>query len=109
MFNFNQMDETEATREYYDREVTKFIDELFSDNTLEVVEHYASENNLISSEGMLSDQFDEQVAPHVITAYGPDDEPAMNEAFCNWSDGLCKDGQLHDIQYNQYCYVGKYS
>lgn len=76
---------------------------------LELVELYASENNLIDSEIELSVRFDDDIAPLVVAEYGVDDEPAMNEAFNNWSDSLCKNDELHSEQYNQYCYVGKYS
>jgi hypothetical protein len=74
---------------------------------LEIVELYAEENNLIASEQELSDRFDEEVLPSVIAQYGEDDEPALNEAFNNWTDMLCKDGELHDEQYDKYCYVGR--
>ena len=81
---------------------------------LEAVELWAEDHNipygdLITSERDLSDRFDEQIAPGVIALYRENDKPAMNEAFNNWSDTLCKDGELHDEQYNKYCYVGKYS
>ena len=76
---------------------------------LELAEYYAAVNNLWSDEDQLSETFDEDIAPLVIAQYGEDDEPAMNEAFNNWTDGLCKDGSLHESQYNDYCYVGKYS
>lgn len=76
---------------------------------LEIIEEYAGINGGIDSEDMLSEYFDDQIAPLVIEQYGEDDEPAMSEAFNNWSDSLCKDGVLHELQYNQYCYTGKYS
>jgi hypothetical protein len=79
----------------------------YHDETLlEMVELYATEMGYIASEDELSEQFDEQVLPHVIAQYGEEDEPAINEAFCNWSDGLCKDGEIHSEQYDNYCYVG---
>ena len=74
-----------------------------------LVEVYGAENNLISSEEELSEQFDEHVAPGVIEHYGEDDTIAINEAFNDWADARCKDGDIHEEQYNQYCYVGRYS
>lgn len=74
---------------------------------LEVVELYAEDNNMIASEDELSKLFDEEILPLVITDYGEDDSVAINEAFNNWSDILCKDGELHPEQYNAYCYVGR--
>jgi len=74
-----------------------------------LVEIYGAENNLISSEEELSEQFDEHVAPGVIEHYGEDDTIAINEAFNDWADARCKDGDIHDEQYACYDYVGKYA
>lgn len=74
---------------------------------LELVELFAEDNDLIASEEELSERFDEEILPHVIEEYGEDDQPAINEAFNNWTDSLCKDGLLHETQYNSYCYVGR--
>ena len=77
---------------------------------LDLAEAYAEENDSIFiSEDAVSEYFDEYVAPMVLETYGPDDTTAFNEEFNNWSDALCKDGDLHAEQYNEYCYVGKYS
>lgn len=76
---------------------------------LEIIEEYASDNGGYSNEEELSKAFDEQIAPLVIQQHSEDDTIAMNEAFNNWTDGLCKDGEIHDEQYDKYCYVGKYS
>jgi len=79
------------------------------ENLLEMVELYATEMGYIASEDELAERFDESVLPHVIAQYGADDKPAISEAFNNWSDGLCKDGEIHPEQYSQYCYVGNAS
>lgn len=76
---------------------------------LELVECYAEENSLISSEEELSDRFDSEMLPLIIEQYSEDDTPAINEGFNNWTDSLCKDGELHDTQYSSYCYVGRLS
>ena len=76
---------------------------------LEIIEEYATDRDGIDSEQELSARFDEDIAPLVIEQHGEDDWPAMNQAFHDWSDSLCIDGELHELQYNQYCYVGKYS
>lgn len=76
---------------------------------IDIIEAYAADNGGYDSEESLSEAFDEQVAPAVIEQYGEDDEPAINEAFNNWTDSLCKDGTIHDEQYKRYCYVGKYA
>lgn len=74
---------------------------------LEAVELWAEDNNAISSETELSKRFDEEVLPSVIAQYGEDDSVAINEAFNDWSDMLHKDDELHEEQYNNYCYVGR--
>ena len=74
-----------------------------------MIELYATDNGLIDSEQMLSERFDETIAPDIIAHYGEDDTVAMNEAFNNWTDTLREDGEIHEEQYNQYCYVGLYS
>ncbi len=73
---------------------------------LELVECYALENGFISSEEKLSDIFDEDILPSVIEEYGADDQIAIDTTFNDWSDGICKDGYLHPVQYDEYIYVG---
>ena len=79
------------------------------ENPLEMVELYAEEMGYIGSEDALSELFDELISEAVVVQYGADDIPAMSEAFNNWSDSLCKDGEIHPLQYDQYCYVGEYA
>lgn len=79
------------------------------DTILEIVEELATYEGWVSSEEELSKKFDEEVAPLVIEQYGENDSDAMNQSFNDWSDSLCKDGEIHEAQYNEYTYVGKYS
>jgi hypothetical protein len=74
---------------------------------IDIIEFYASDNDMICCEEELSERFDSEILPGVIEAYGEDDEPAISEAFNNWTDMLCKDGEIHPEQYNSYCYVGR--
>jgi len=83
------------------------VSDFKSFDLLEAVELWATENGLIDSEQELSDRFDEEYLPHIIEQYGEDDQPAIEEGFSNWSDKLCKDDQLHDVQSSLYVYVGK--
>ena len=109
--NFNNYDDEEIAREFLDidtRNLMELLNEA-GDGTIYIVETFAEANNLIDSEEALSELFDEEIAPLVIEQYGENDIPAMSESFNNWSDSLCKDGELHSIQYHEYCYVGKYS
>jgi len=46
--------------------------------------------------------FTDNIMPHVREQYEQDgipDWPARSEAWCNWTDSLCKDGQISDWQY----------
>ena len=46
--------------------------------------------------------FDNHVLPVVIQLHEKDgqfDEPARSEAWNNWTDAMCKDGQISDWQY----------
>lgn len=79
------------------------------ENLLEMIEMYAEERGHISSNEELSELFDDSIAPMVVKQYGEDDKVAMNEAFSNWLDGLCKEGEIHPEQYSKYHYVGEYS
>ena len=74
---------------------------------IDLVELYAEDNGQIASEAELSKRFDEEVLPSVVAQYGEDDTVAINEAFNDWTDMLCKDGEIHPEQYDSYCYVGK--
>lgn len=76
---------------------------------LELAEAFAEENGLIASEDELSERFDEEILPLVIEQYSEDDNIAIREAFNDWSDSLCKDGEIHESQYNTYCYVGSHA
>lgn len=76
-------------------------------DTLEMVELYAEDNGQIASESELSKRFDEEVLPGVLEHYSESDSVAINEAFNDWTDSLCKDGEIHPAQYDSYCYVGR--
>ena len=84
------------------------------ENLLEMVELYAEEIGAISTEEALSERFDEQELPSIIENNGRvgkefTDTVLVNECFNNWTDMLCKDQEIHPKQYDNYCYVGKYS
>ena len=77
---------------------------------LELAEAFAEQNGMpYDSEESLSEVFDEIIVQGVIDQYSEDDQCAIDQAFNDWTDGLCKDGQLHSSQYQEYVYVGKYS
>lgn len=84
------------------------------ENLLEMIELYAEEKGYVASEEELSEKFDNEVMPSILEQFGEkgkpfEDEVMVNEEFNNWTDMLCKDGEIHLEQYENYCYVGKYS
>ena len=83
-------------------------------NLLELVECYAIENDLPSCEEDLSERFDNDVMPSILETHGEpgisfEDTDMATQAFNDWADGLCKDGEIHDEQYSNYAYVGEWS
>ena len=76
---------------------------------LDLVEEFASDNNLIASEAELSERFDDENEEWLEKMNSQGDQVAIDTHFNDWSDGLCKDGLIHDKQYHEYCYVGKYA
>jgi len=46
--------------------------------------------------------WDSEIKPLVIAQFGADDTCALSESWNDYTDGLCKDGQLSDLQYH-YC------
>jgi hypothetical protein len=51
--------------------------------------------------------FREDILPLVVQTYELDgfrDGPARCETWCNWTDSLCKDGQISDWQYMNWTY-----
>jgi hypothetical protein len=84
------------------------------ENLLDMVELYADECGLIDSEDALSERFDDEVMPGILETYGKpgvefEDTDMVTQEFNDWTDMLCKEGEIHPEQYNQYGYVGKYS
>lgn len=46
--------------------------------------------------------WDSEIKPAVIAHYGKDDYTALSESWNDYTDALCKDGELSDLQY-QHC------
>ncbi len=114
MNNFNQFDLRDELIERitYDSDVhSDELLKLLDVTELSFIEQYAEENGLIDSEEALTERFNDEILPliyerHGIPGIAFNDERMINEAFNNWTDGLCKGGELHDLQYNKYCYLG---
>jgi len=58
-------------------------------------------NKFLSHDQALED-FKAEILPLVYAKYDRDDAIAVREAFNNWTDSLCKDGQIDDTQYSQW-------
>lgn len=43
----------------------------------------------------------QELRPRVLRKY-PNDKPALREAWNDWTDGLCKDGQITQRQYDRW-------
>ncbi len=80
---------------------------------LEIVEQCAEWQNIgnslrvIASEEDLSELFDEMNTDWLKDH--ENDQCAIDQCFNDFTDFLCKNGEIHPEQYNNYCYVGKYS
>jgi hypothetical protein len=84
------------------------------DTLLELVEALAEHEGAIASEDELSEKFDNEIMPHILEQYGKpgiefEDTDLVIQAFNDWTDGLCKDGEIHQAQYDNYEYVGEWS
>jgi len=56
------------------------------------------DDNYPSYNDVLAD-FEENILPAVVEEYGWDDVPTKREAWNNWTDSLCKNGQITTHQY----------
>jgi len=77
---------------------------VYGDSELELVETYALENGFADGEEALGALFEEyleelELATLVILE---DDEPMMSEMWSNWVDMMVSDGNLHQLQADQY-------
>ena len=50
----------------------------------------------------LIERFEVEVLPETVQQYGAD-QCALDQAFNNWTDGLCRNGEISDRQYNEVC------
>lgn len=79
-------------------------------STLELVEELAEvENHPYFSEEVVSEIFDRDELPGVLIVFGENDQPAIREAYNDWTDSLNKAGELHDEQFRNYGYVGTHA
>lgn len=76
-------------------------------NLLEIVEGLAKREGMISDEEELSGRFDNMMdeCHEYPEHFTPTD---IRTFFNDWSDEVCKEGEIHEEQYNQYGYVGRF-
>ena len=115
MTNFSDFDYVEffqdiASEDLRDR-CLEAIEATIEENLgkLEIIEEFAEYHGLISSESELSERFDDENEEILIPLAAKNDSVAISEFFNNWTDSMCKGGEIHGEQYDEYCYVGKYS
>lgn len=81
--------------------VYEIVSEYFNN---EVLERYEEEQedaiNMTYEEAV--DSFTENILPIVVEQYGPDDTISQREAFNDWTDALCKDGEITQWQYENW-------
>lgn len=61
----------------------------------------AESEDIADTESTLRARFTEEVQPYVIAKYGADDTVALDTAFNDWTDSLCKDGEISESAYDQ--------
>lgn len=71
---------------------------------LEVIEAYAWEAAAISSEAHLSEVFDQHIENSPMDTK---DKPALRQEFNDWKHQMHKDGYIHQVQLQNYSYVGE--
>jgi hypothetical protein len=109
---FDYIIENQLADEYYinPRETVEHLLEIVGMDEMEAIEAWAAEHGQISSERELSERFDQMIRDDIDSGFLVDleDKPGMRETFNNWTDALCRDGELHDRQYHEYTYVGEF-
>ncbi len=84
------------------------------EDLLQMVEMYAETQGYISSEEELSDMFDNYLKDildnmsHIDAQRLLKDKPTLSELFGRYVDALCKDGEIHPIQYAEYSDKGRH-
>ena len=82
--------------EFYAGELSGFIQSTDEWEKMEALENDPSTEDLHA-------RFDAEILPHVKEQYEQDgipDVPARSEAFNDWTDALCKDGEISDQLYS---------
>lgn len=54
----------------------------------------------ITSQRAARAEFVAEVKPYVVARYGADDRVALDEAWNDWTDMLCKDGCISERAYD---------
>ncbi len=86
----------------------------YDEDLLQMVEMYAETQGYISSEEELSEAFDSHLKDVLDNMSSVDarrlfnDKPALSEMFGQYLDTLCKDGEIHPIQYAEYSDKGRH-
>lgn len=95
--NFNNLDSQTV------RTIVEMWAEFSDYSELQIVEVVADEMGLPDSEEAVTVLFNESVLPYI----DKNDEPMVREAFSAFVDTLERDGTLHEIQAESYCWLGE--
>jgi len=57
---------------------------------------------------LFAQRFRDEVAPGILAAYGPCDAPAFAQAWNDWTDALCKEGEIPDTEYSNWEHPSRY-
>jgi hypothetical protein len=82
-----------------DEQTEKAVKALEALGFTNVIEDDLDEEPYDLTEKQAVEQFEENVLPSLITRYGADDAVAIRTAYNDYTDSLCKDGQLTTWQY----------
>ena len=52
------------------------------------------------TEEQVNNTFEQEILPSVIAQYGKNDKPAVRQAWNDYTDSLCKDGQITQEEYD---------
>ena len=107
---FSNFVDVREVLEYGEFNLRNELNELHIVEAVCEVENSVCGRHHIADESQLSSRFDDEhsLQDFFTTCY-TFDIPMFNETFNNWTDMLCKNNELHELQYNNYCYVGTHT
>jgi len=82
-------------------------DDIINELTLDQQEYFLEYNGSVyCTESNVSGEFDNMIS-ECYPDINKDDKTMLAEMYNNWTDSLCKDGELTALQYHEYTYQGE--